>query len=180
MTKTLIRASLLSIVLSTGGIAFADVTAAQTHHCKLPDGSTDLKKTRKECATAKGEWAADAAKPPAATARPVAPVAPAAPAKPVAPVTPAPTAGNAQDHHCRMPDKSMDLKKTHKECEAAKGEWAKDASGTTSAAVSDTQDHHCRMPDKTIDLKKTHKECEAAKGEWAKDASKPATAPHAP
>lgn len=32
-----------------------------------------------------------------------------------------------QNHHCKMPDGTMDNAKTHKECTAAKGTWAKDA-----------------------------------------------------
>lgn len=33
-----------------------------------------------------------------------------------------------QTHHCKMPDGSMDMAKTHKECKAAKGMWVKDTS----------------------------------------------------
>lgn len=171
MTKTTICASVLSIVFASGALALAQTPSVQNHHCKLPDGSIDLKKTHKACDTAKGEWAADTAKP----STPVAPSAPATSTKSAV----KPSGDNTQDHHCRMPDKSIDLKKTHKECEVAKGEWAKNDSKATTPATA-TQDHHCRMPDKTMDLKKTHKECEAAKGEWAMDASKPAVAPHAP
>lgn len=35
-----------------------------------------------------------------------------------------------QTHHCKMPDGSMDMAKTHKQCTAAKGTWAKDAPST--------------------------------------------------
>lgn len=31
-----------------------------------------------------------------------------------------------QNHHCKMPDGSMDMAKTKRECKAAKGTWAKD------------------------------------------------------
>jgi len=41
-------------------------------------------------------------------------------------------AGNTQNHHCKLPDGTMDMKKTHKECTAAKGTWAKDAPSTTT------------------------------------------------
>ncbi len=106
-------AAVLALVGLDVTVAFAD--SPQTHHCKLADDSVDAKKTHKECTAAKGEWAADA---PAAAP----PVPAPAPAKPTTPV-----GDNTQDHHCRLPDKSMDMKKTHKECEAAKGQWAKDA-----------------------------------------------------
>lgn len=42
-------------------------------------------------------------------------------------------AGNTQNHHCKLPDGTMDMKKTHKECTAAKGTWAKDAPSTAPA-----------------------------------------------
>jgi hypothetical protein len=42
-------------------------------------------------------------------------------------------AGNTQTHHCKMPDGSMDMKKTHKQCTAAKGTWAKDAPASKDA-----------------------------------------------
>jgi hypothetical protein len=32
----------------------------QTHHCKLPDGTMDMAKTKKQCKDAKGQWAPDA------------------------------------------------------------------------------------------------------------------------
>jgi hypothetical protein len=32
-----------------------------------------------------------------------------------------------QNHHCKMPDGTMDMAKTHKECTTAKGKWVKDA-----------------------------------------------------
>jgi hypothetical protein len=43
-----------------------------------------------------------------------------------------------QTHHCKMPDGSMDMTKTHKQCTAAKGTWFKDVptpgAGSGSAA----------------------------------------------
>ncbi len=183
MLKHLVSISLFSLLVLDATVALADST--QNHHCKLHDGSIDMKKTHKECEAAKGEWAADAATPTAPTketAKPSTPAAPAAPAtssrdvvKPAPPTTPAkptaPVGYNTQNHHCRMPDNTMDPKKTHKECDVAKGQWSKDSeTGTTAPVRESTQDHHCRMPDKSIDVKKTHKECEAARGEWAKDA----------
>jgi hypothetical protein len=41
--------------------AFAGEPPKQTHHCKMPDGSMDMAKTKKECKAAKGTWAKDAA-----------------------------------------------------------------------------------------------------------------------
>lgn len=70
------------IALACPALAFADGTP-QNHHCKLPDGSMDMKKTHKECSAAKGTWAKDA---PAAKA----PAAKDAPAKGSAAPAPAP------------------------------------------------------------------------------------------
>ena len=75
----LLRATLVSAALATGTMAFAaDAPAsapakgtgtAQTHHCKLSDGTMDMGKTRKACAATKGTWAKDAgAAAPAASA----------------------------------------------------------------------------------------------------------------
>ena len=45
-----------------------------------------------------------------------------------------------QNHHCKMTDGTMDMAKTKRECKAAKGTWAKDASDATAApAVTDTK-----------------------------------------
>lgn len=140
MTKTMTWGALFSIVLASGAIALAGTPSAQTHRCKLPDGSVDPVKTHKQCDKAKGAWTADPAKP--ATSTPSTPSTPskdptasATPGKDAAKSTPAtkPSGDTTQTHHCRMPDKSMDLKKTHKECDAAKGEWAKDASKPATA-----------------------------------------------
>lgn len=38
----------------------------------------------------------------------------------------------AQNHHCKLADGSMDMTKTHKQCDAAKGTWAKDAPAATT------------------------------------------------
>jgi hypothetical protein len=134
MTKTMTWGAIFSIFLASGAIALAETPSAQNHRCKLPDGSVDPVKTHAQCDTAKGVWTADAATPTTPTPSMPAkdPTASATPGKDVAkstPSTPAakPTGATTQTHHCRMPAKSMDLKKTHKECNAAKGEWAKDA-----------------------------------------------------
>lgn len=34
---------------------------------------------------------------------------------------------NVQNHHCKKADGTMDMKLTHRECTAAKGQWVKDA-----------------------------------------------------
>lgn len=39
-----------------------------------------------------------------------------------------------QNHHCKLPDGTMDMAKTRKECRAAKGTWAKDKDPTKDAA----------------------------------------------
>ncbi len=44
-----------------GAPAFAKGGSPQTHHCKMPDGTMDMSKTKKQCHEAKGEWAKDAA-----------------------------------------------------------------------------------------------------------------------
>jgi hypothetical protein len=62
-----------------------------------------------------------------------------------------------QNHHCKMPDGSMDMAKTKKECKAAKGTWAKDA------PAADAAGGEAKGAD--------------AKGEKAPDAKKPADAP---
>jgi hypothetical protein len=53
--KKIILASLLCapLALAKGG-------SPQTHHCKMPDGTMDMAKTKKQCKEAKGEWAKDA------------------------------------------------------------------------------------------------------------------------
>jgi hypothetical protein len=53
--KKLILASLL-----VAPLAFAKGGSPQTHHCKMPDGTMDMAKTKKQCKEAKGEWAKDA------------------------------------------------------------------------------------------------------------------------
>jgi hypothetical protein len=54
----LLRITLLVAAMAGPGTAFADGTP-QTHHCKLADGTMDMKKTHKECTAAKGTWAQD-------------------------------------------------------------------------------------------------------------------------
>lgn len=39
-----------------------------------------------------------------------------------------------QTHHCKLADGSTDATKTHKQCTAAKGTWAKDAASTGTPA----------------------------------------------
>jgi hypothetical protein len=86
MIKTIFALALLA----TPALAKGTPPPAQNHHCKLADGSMDMKKTHKECDTAKGTWAKDAA---ATTDKPAAPATPATPPKAAdAPKTaPAPT-----------------------------------------------------------------------------------------
>ena len=65
-----IQIAVVSAAMAGSGVAFAGGTHAQTHHCKLSDGTMDMKKTHKQCTEAKGTWAKDApakdtAKPPA-------------------------------------------------------------------------------------------------------------------
>jgi hypothetical protein len=60
----LIRSTVLCAALAGPAAAFAQGTPShpQTHHCKMPDGSMDMKKTHKQCTAAKGTWAQDAPK----------------------------------------------------------------------------------------------------------------------
>jgi len=44
-------------------------------------------------------------------------------------------AAPVQNHHCRMPDGTVDAARTHKQCTAAKGAWVKDSA--KSAAPKD-------------------------------------------
>jgi len=74
----LLRIAIFGVVAATSiAPALAQATATpQNHHCKLPDGSMDMKKTKKQCAAAKGAWTkdADASKAPAKDApKPTAP-----------------------------------------------------------------------------------------------------------
>ena len=71
------------LAVSSGAVYAKNQGTPQTHHCKLQDGSMDMKKTKKQCLADKGTWAKDAASaaPAAAPAAPAAaPAAPAAPA----------------------------------------------------------------------------------------------------
>lgn len=43
--------------------------------------------------------------------------------------------GTPQTHHCKLADGSTDAGKTHKQCTAAKGTWAKDAAAAAPAAA---------------------------------------------
>lgn len=42
--------------------------------------------------------------------------------------------GTPQTHHCKLADGSTDATKTHKQCTAAKGSWAKDAATSATPA----------------------------------------------
>lgn len=67
-------------VLLVGGLAsaaLADGQHAQTHHCKMPDGTMDMKKTHKQCTAAKGTWFKDVPTPGAGSAAPATPAKPA-------------------------------------------------------------------------------------------------------
>jgi len=44
--------------------------------------------------------------------------------------------GTPQTHHCKQQDGTMDMKKTKKQCLAASGTWAKDASAPAAPAAS--------------------------------------------
>ena len=68
-SKNFFRGLWVSAVLACGASAFADTkdaapakgaAHAQTHHCKLADGTMDMGKTKKACLAAKGTWAKDA------------------------------------------------------------------------------------------------------------------------
>jgi hypothetical protein len=63
-SSKLIWIAALATALAGSGPAFAQGTPShpQTHHCKMPDGSMDMKKTHKQCTAAKGTWAQDAPK----------------------------------------------------------------------------------------------------------------------
>lgn len=81
----IVRVACIGTVLavSSGAVYAKNQGTPQTHHCKLQDGSMDMKKTKKQCLADKGSWAKDAdasAAPAAAPAAPAAPTAPAAPA----------------------------------------------------------------------------------------------------
>jgi hypothetical protein len=81
-SRRLACVTLLAALLGGSGIGFAQGTTTatpQTHHCKLPDGTMDMKKTHKQCTAAKGSWAKDAPKAGAAPAPSPKP-APSAPA----------------------------------------------------------------------------------------------------
>ncbi len=75
------QVAVLVALIGSSGVALAkEPMHPQTHHCKLADGSMDMKKTHKQCTAVKGTWAKDAT---AATPAPATP----APATP-APATP--------------------------------------------------------------------------------------------
>ena len=65
MKKIILALSLLAFAPA----AFAKGGTPQNHHCKMPDGSMDMAKTKAQCHDAKGSWAKDA---PAASPAPAA------------------------------------------------------------------------------------------------------------
>jgi hypothetical protein len=58
MKRLFVAAAIIAVVATA---AVAGEPPKQTHHCKMPDGSMDMNKTKKECHAAKGTWAKDAA-----------------------------------------------------------------------------------------------------------------------
>lgn len=56
----LIRITILAAALGSSSAAFAKQMHRQSHHCRMPDGTVDTKKTHRECRTVKGTWAKDA------------------------------------------------------------------------------------------------------------------------
>ena len=62
MSSKLIRVVMFAAAIGAGGVAYAEGTQMhpQTHHCKMPDGTMDMKKTHKQCTAAKGTWEKDA------------------------------------------------------------------------------------------------------------------------
>jgi hypothetical protein len=48
-----------SVLLVAGSAAWAKGGSPQTHHCKMPDGTMDMAKTKAQCKAAKGTWAKD-------------------------------------------------------------------------------------------------------------------------
>lgn len=61
MLTKVTRLTVLAAALASSSVALAGGSHPQTHHCKLADGSMDMKKTHKQCTAAKGTWAKDAA-----------------------------------------------------------------------------------------------------------------------
>lgn len=60
LASKLSRTAFLVATLAASGSALASGSHPQTHHCKMPDGTMDMKKTHKQCTAAKGTWAKDA------------------------------------------------------------------------------------------------------------------------
>lgn len=88
-TPTWFRATVVAASLLGSGTAFAGgtQTTTQTHHCKMPDGTMDMKKTHKQCTAAKGTWAKDS---PTSTTKDAGTTKDAPKAAPKAGTTPAP------------------------------------------------------------------------------------------
>ena len=73
--------------LATAALAGGQMHS-QTHHCKMPDGTMDVKKTHKQCTAANGTWFKDVPTPSPSTP---APAKPSTPAPSPAPAAPAPS-----------------------------------------------------------------------------------------
>ena len=74
------------LAVSSSAVYAKNQGTPQTHHCKLQDGSMDMKKTKKQCLADKGTWAKDAD----AAATPAAPAATTTPATAAPAPAPAP------------------------------------------------------------------------------------------
>jgi hypothetical protein len=57
-SKLLRIAVFAGLLLGTSSV-FAE-GSTQTHHCKMPDGTMDMNKKKKECKASKGAWTKDA------------------------------------------------------------------------------------------------------------------------
>jgi hypothetical protein len=69
MNKLIVACAVVVAFAGMAAPAFAKGGSPQTHHGKMPDGSMDMAKTKKQCHEAKGEWVKDA---PAASPAPAA------------------------------------------------------------------------------------------------------------
>jgi hypothetical protein len=70
ISKNLLQIALVAASLACGTLAFAQTPASapakgtgthQNHHCKQPDGTMDMSKTKKACMADKGIWLKDGA-----------------------------------------------------------------------------------------------------------------------
>ncbi|HET9624915.1 MAG TPA: hypothetical protein VFP84_26285 [Kofleriaceae bacterium] len=83
MSPTKLSRFVVAAALVGGFMGAVANAAPQTHHCKMPDGTMDMKKTHKQCTAAKGTWFKDVQTPAPTTPAPT-------PAPAPAPTTPAP------------------------------------------------------------------------------------------